>query len=81
MAESAEGARLLSECRGVNLYRGFESLSLRQINKSGLMDVSYQPFFFVQGYACPHPCNLSNLLTLGLGSDQGKWLNEMKKES
>jgi hypothetical protein len=25
----AEGARLLSECRGLNPYRGFESLSLR----------------------------------------------------
>ena len=30
MAESAEGARLLSECR-LTPYRGFESLSLRHI--------------------------------------------------
>jgi hypothetical protein len=29
MAELAEGARLLSECRGINLYLGFESRSLR----------------------------------------------------
>ncbi|CAO0820017.1 hypothetical protein DFAR_1300003 [Desulfarculales bacterium] len=27
----AEGARLLSECRVIQLYRGFESLSLRHI--------------------------------------------------
>ncbi|MBN2468707.1 MAG: hypothetical protein JXD19_11220, partial [Deltaproteobacteria bacterium] len=31
-AELAEGARLLSECRGLNLYLGFESRSLRHIH-------------------------------------------------
>jgi hypothetical protein len=62
MAESAEGARLLSECRGVNLYRGFESLSLRQINKLGLMGVLHQPFVFCGAGRLPHHlCNLSNL--------------------
>lgn len=30
MSESAEGARLLSEYTGLNLYREFKSLSLRQ---------------------------------------------------
>jgi hypothetical protein len=30
LAELAEGARLLSEYMGLNLYRGFESLTLRQ---------------------------------------------------
>ena len=30
LAESVEGARLLSEYTGQNLYRGFESLALRQ---------------------------------------------------
>ncbi len=29
MAELAEGGRLLSDYTGLNLYRGFESLSLR----------------------------------------------------
>ena len=29
LAESVEGARLLSEYTGQNLYRGFESLALR----------------------------------------------------
>jgi hypothetical protein len=31
MAESAEGGRLLSDCTGKYLYRGFESLSLRHL--------------------------------------------------
>lgn len=31
VSESAEGARLLSEYTGLNLYRGFKSLPLRQI--------------------------------------------------
>ena len=31
LAELAEGARLLSEYMGINLYRGFESLTLRQL--------------------------------------------------
>ena len=31
MSESAEGARLLSEYTGINLYRGFKSLSLRHL--------------------------------------------------
>lgn len=30
VSESAEGARLLSEYTGLNLYRGFKSLPLRQ---------------------------------------------------
>ena len=30
LAELAEGARLLSEYMGINLYRGFKSLTLRQ---------------------------------------------------
>ncbi len=29
VSESAEGARLLSEYTGLNLYRGFKSLPLR----------------------------------------------------
>lgn len=32
VSESAEGARLLSEYTGLNLYRGFKSLPLRQIS-------------------------------------------------
>ena len=36
VSESAEGARLLSEYTGLNLYRGFKSLPLRQ--KSDLYD-------------------------------------------
>lgn len=27
----AEGSRLLSDCRGLNLYRGFESLPFRHL--------------------------------------------------
>jgi hypothetical protein len=34
MAESAEGGRLLSDYTGLNLYRGFESLSLRHFIKN-----------------------------------------------
>ena len=34
LAESVEGARLLSEYTGQNLYRGFESLALRQKAKN-----------------------------------------------
>ena len=36
VSESAEGARLLSEYTGLNLYRGFKYLPLRQ--KSDLYD-------------------------------------------
>ena len=32
VSESAEGARLLSEYTGLNLYRGFKSLPLRQFS-------------------------------------------------
>ncbi len=37
MSESAEGARLLSEYTGINLYRGFKSLSLRHREYNPLM--------------------------------------------
>ena len=46
VSESAEGARLLSEYTGLNLYRGFKSLPLRhQGNKAGrLQQVAYRLF-------------------------------------
>lgn len=46
VSESAEGARLLSEYTGLNLYRGFKSLPLRhQGSKAGrLQHVAYRLF-------------------------------------
>ena len=44
MTELAEGARLLSEYTGLNLYRGFKSLSLRQLKKQA----PFWGFFCIQ---------------------------------
>ena len=40
MSELAEGARLLSEYTGLNLYRGFNSLSLRHISTGYVQNVA-----------------------------------------
>ena len=47
MTELAEGARLLSECTGLNSYRGFKSLSLRHSlsNNNSKLGVSDPPVF------------------------------------
>ena len=51
MSEPAEGARLLSEYTGLNLYRGFKSLSLRHSKqKSGFSRTR----FFI-GFRCHRP--------------------------
>ena len=63
LAESVEGARLLSEYAGYNLYRGFESLALRQVKsparKLGFspINVSFSLLFtksqnFVESFLC-----------------------------
>ena len=45
VSESAEGARLLSEYTGLNLYRGFKSLPLRhQGSKAGTSAMMYRLF-------------------------------------
>ena len=45
LAESVEGARLLSEYTGQNLYRGFESLALRHCALIAQLDrvFGYEP--------------------------------------
>ena len=45
MSELAEGARLLSEYTGLNLYRGFNSLSLRQIYVSCSFKKAQNPIY------------------------------------
>lgn len=44
VSESAEGARLLSEYTGINLYQGFKSLPLRHFDCNPLV---FQRVFFV----------------------------------
>ncbi|SCM73178.1 hypothetical protein KL86DES1_21104 [uncultured Desulfovibrio sp.] len=66
MSESAEGARLLSEYTGLNLYREFKSLPLRHIasKTAKLSDDNLAVFAFKKGmflastrpypYRCPY---------------------------
>ena len=45
VSESAEGARLLSEYTGLNLYRGFKSLPLRHLKRTERFILKNGPLF------------------------------------
>lgn len=47
VSESAEGARLLSEYTGLNLYRGFKSLPLRHLKRTERFILGMDRFFII----------------------------------
>lgn len=48
VSESAEGARLLSEYTGLNLYRGFKSLPLRHLKRTERFILGMDRFFVIR---------------------------------
>ncbi len=60
VSESAEGARLLSEYTGLNLYRGFKSLPLRHEKRTKRSILRNGPLFLSRYLPLENPYLLSS---------------------